>query len=60
MVEGAALEMLCGATHRGFESLSLRSKFITLLVLEGAPCKAAEGSSRAKIKEETQWQSSHS
>ncbi len=24
MVEGAALEMLCGATHRGFESLSLR------------------------------------
>ena len=24
MVEGAALEMLCGATHRGFESHSLR------------------------------------
>ncbi len=24
MVEGAALEMLCGVTHRGFESHSLR------------------------------------
>ena len=26
MVEGAALEMLCGATHLGFESLTLRQK----------------------------------
>ena len=24
MVEGAALEMLCGETHLGFESLTLR------------------------------------
>ena len=26
MVEGAALEMLCGETHLGFESLTLRQK----------------------------------
>ena len=26
MVEGAALEMLCGETHPGFESLTLRQK----------------------------------
>ena len=26
MVEGAALEMLCGETHLGFESLTLRIK----------------------------------
>ena len=26
MVEGAALEMLCGETHPGFESLTLRHK----------------------------------
>ena len=25
MVEGAALEMLCGETHLGFESLTLRT-----------------------------------
>ena len=26
MVEGAALEMLCGETHLGFESLTLRDQ----------------------------------
>ena len=26
VVEGAALEMLCGETHLGFESLTLRQK----------------------------------
>ncbi len=33
MVEGAALEMLCGETHLGFESLTLRQTKQTTLVV---------------------------
>ena len=32
MVEGAALEMLCGETHPGFESLTLRQKITVILI----------------------------
>ena len=33
MVEGAALEMLCGETHLGFESLTLR-QIITVILIQ--------------------------
>ena len=32
MVDGAALEMLCGETHIGFESLTLRHKSTVILI----------------------------
>ena len=32
VVDGAALEMLCGAIHLGFESLTLRQRITVILI----------------------------